>query len=191
MTRLIFIFTSPYAYHSEEVKVTSLAVDLIRGKLRLPFFGYLDSPHSGGSIFAAISAIPFFLILGNTYLAQKITALIFSLLTFILFLRLFKKNYPMIFVYLLGLFFCFSTPHYIQKSVMHEGDPVDLILFLTFAIYIFYNIFFENKKGLLNFFNFGVVCGFGFWLHYGQSTVIVTLLIFWFAFDKLFSWTRG
>ena len=183
-TRFLFIFFTPYAYYNEEAKIGSLGHDILFEKgLRLPFWGYLDSPHSGGSIFSGLVAVPFYYIFGNRYLALKMAALFFSLLTIVLWYRLIlseagEKRY----IYILFLiFFIFATPHYVQKSVILAGNTVELMFFNILVISCFWKI----KKNLvikpISYFFLGLLCGFSFWVQfmsfYFFLAIILTLFI--------------
>ncbi len=186
LVRLVFICTSPYAFNEEENRSSALSVDLVKGHLRLPFFCYMDTPHGGGRVFVSLFTLPFYLIFGNTYLSLKLTALTLSLMSFILIVKLLYKIYGVNILIPLGLLFSLSTPHYIQKSVLLVGNCSAFIFFLTIVIYIFYRIFIEGRRNLLNFVLLGFFSGFGFWVQYGQSSIIVTLILFWYLSDKLF-----
>jgi hypothetical protein len=183
-SRILFLFFTPYAFYNEEAKIGSIGHDIIfHKKLLLPFWGYLDSPHSGGSLFSGLLAIPFYLILGDRYLVLKVTALVFSVLTVFIWHRLISfefKGKKRFFIFFL-LFFTFATPHYLQKSVVLAGNTVELMFFDALAIYYFWRIR-NNTIGVFrNHFLLGVICGFSFWIQFMSFylflTVIITLFI--------------
>ena len=186
ITRLIFVSFSPYTFYDEEAKEGSLGYDLLTGGLRIPFWGYLDSPHAGGSVFTALVAVPFYLIFGKNYLALKLTALTFSLVTLaVIYLYLFPQYKEKLVLPLL-LFFVISTPHYLQKSVVHIGNIVEPILIIFLTLIFIDKIFRKNQKNFVNFAILGFLCGFGLWVQYIQLGAIITLLIIWFLKDKFF-----
>lgn len=186
IARLIFIFFSPHAFCEEEIKTGSLGYDLLTGGLKIPFWGYLDSPHSGGSIFAALTAIPFSLVFGKIDLSLKLTALAFSLATgAIVFLVLFPR-YKRSVIFPFFLFFVVSTPHYLQKSVVLMGNVVEPIFFVLLSLVFIEKIFIKKEESFFNFALLGFICGFGLWIQYVQFGVIITLFIIWFLKDRLF-----
>lgn len=186
LVRLVFIATSPYSFYEEEQKPGSLGYDLLTGGLRMPFWGYLDSPHAGGSIFTALAAVPFYLVFGKNYLALKLTALAFSLIAFaVIYLYLFLL-YSKKIVLPLFLFFVISTPHYLQKSMVHIGNIVEPILIILITLIFIDKIFRKSQKNPVNLFILGFLCGFGFWVQYIQLTVIILLFLIWFLSDKTF-----
>lgn len=186
ITRLIFVSFSPYTFYDEEAKEGSLGYDLLTGGLRIPFWGYLDSPHAGGSVFTALVAVPFYLIFGKNYLALKLTALTFSLVTLaVIYFYLFPQYKERLVLPLL-LFFVISTPHYLQKSVVHIGNIVEPILIIFLTLIFIDKIFRKKQKNFVNFAILGFLCGFGLWVQYIQVGAIVTLLIIWFLKERLF-----
>lgn len=186
ITRLIFVFFSPHTFYDEEAKEGSLGYDLLTGGLRIPFWGYLDSPHAGGSIFTALVAVPFYLVFGKNYLALKLTALAFSLITLAtIYLYLFPQYKQKLILPLL-LFFVISTPHYLEKSIVHIGNIVEPILIIFLTLIFIDRIFRKDQKNFVNFAILGLLCGFGLWIQYIQLGAIIALFIIWFLKDKLF-----
>lgn len=176
---MLFLFFTPYAYYNEEARIGSIGHDILfENGLRLPFWGYLDSPHSGGSIFSGLLAIPFYLIFGDRYLALKITALVLSLLTLILWYKLLALETGgsrKTFIFTL-LFFTFATPHYVQKSVILSGNTVELMFFNILIIYYFWKIkkHFENN---IDYLLLGVLCGFSFWVQFMSFYLLVAIVL--------------
>ena len=171
LSRLLFIFFTPLSNYCEEAKIGSLGHDfLFEEGLKLPFWCYMDSPHAGGSIFSGLVAIPFYWIVGDRYLALKIPALIFSFLTILLWYKLLDKEmgretrifFPFLF------FFVFSTPHFLQKSVIWEGNCVELMFFYILTTYYFWKYIFCETKAvpLKRFFLLGWLMGFTCWIQF-------------------------
>jgi hypothetical protein len=185
LSRFMFLFFTPYTYYSEEAKIGSIGHDIVFEKnLRLPFWGYLDSPHAGGSLFSGLIAIPFYYIFGDKYLALKITALIFSLFTLALWYKLFlyeTKERRAFILLLLLIIFSFATPHYVQKSVILAGNTVELMFFNTLIIFYFWKIKNNPAASSFNYFLLGILSGFSFWVQFMSFylflTIILTLLI--------------
>jgi len=185
-SRLFLIFYSPYIFHPEEIKETSLGLDLATGELKLPFWAYIDSPHAGGSIFTALVNIPFYLIFGRNYLAQKINSLFFSLLIFLFLIKILTQEYGNKIIIPLAFLFIFPTPQYLRFSFFNIGNIQEPLFFLLISLYLVYKIFFKREDKTKNFFYLGLSIGFGLWIHYLIFTVIVTLLVIWFLKDGLF-----
>lgn len=181
LTRLLFLTWAPYAYYDEEAKIGSIGHDLVfEHGLKLPFWCYLDSPHSGGSLFSGLAAIPFYLILGDRYLALKMTALFFSLLTVLLWFRLLareiKADKLKVFYFL--MLFSFATPHYVQKSVILAGNTVELMFFNILVILLFWKAIHDKRQAPANYLLLGIVCGFSLWVQFMSAYLILSLIIF-------------
>lgn len=186
-SRILFLLFTPYSYYCEEAKIGSIGYDVVfeRG-LKLPFWGYLDSPHAGGSIFSGLTAVPFYLIFGDKYLALKITALIFSLLTLILWYRLLlfeTKNYRQTFIFSL-IFFTFATPHYVQKSVILAGNTVELMFFNILVITYFWKIKNNPVVSPAGYFFLGILCGFSFWVQFMSFYMFLTVVLILFLTER-------
>jgi hypothetical protein len=179
-SRILFLFFTPYSFYNEEAKIGSIGHDLIfKHKLLLPFWGYLDSPHSGGSLFSGLIATPFYLIFGDRYLALKATALVLSMLTVFIWYRLIStelREQKRFFIPFL-LFFTFATPHYVQKSVILAGNTVELMFFNALIIYYFWRIK-NNTSGVYRpYFFLGILCGFSFWVQFMSFYLFFTIII--------------
>ncbi|MBN2120946.1 MAG: hypothetical protein JW734_07845, partial [Candidatus Omnitrophica bacterium] len=180
LSRLLFIFFTPYASFGEERRIGTIGHDLVFEKgLRIPFWAYLDSAHSGGSIFSGLAAVPFYIIFGDRYLALKITALFFSLLTVLLWYRLLfpeiKKS--SFFFPLFLLFFSFSIPNYLEKSVLLMGNANEIIFFNALVISYFWKINNNLKPKALDYLLLGIVSGFSFWVQFMNSYLFLAIII--------------
>jgi hypothetical protein len=186
LVRLIFIFFSPYSFFDEELKQVALGIELLNGKLTLPFWCYLDSPHSGGSLFTALLLIPFYLIVGKKFLALKIAALSYSVITFILIISLLRRYYPIKKLYFpFLLLFVFSTPHYLQKSVYLTGNTVEFLLVVFLFLWLIDGCLFQNKETKLSYLILGIVAGLGLWIQYLFSIFLFFFFIVWLWRRKL------
>lgn len=180
IVRLLLIFYSPFVYLNEEIKQISLPIDILRGKLSIPYWCYMDSPHSGGSLFTQITLLPFMIFFGKYYLALKIAALTYSVLTFLLIILLLRKYYSLENIFFpLFLLFVFSTPHYLQKSLLLTGNTVELIFFIFLFIYLTDRYLIEGKSDKYSYFLLGLIAGLGCWVQYVFSLFVLSFLLCW------------
>jgi len=179
-TRLLLVFFSSHVYLADELKQVPLGMELARGKLTLPFWCYQYSPHAGGSIFAGLSLVPFICIFGEKYLAVKITALCYSLLTLYVIFSILKKYYPCKHIVPpLVIFFVFSAPHYLQKSLSLLGNVVELIVIAFLFLWLIERVVIAGRERRLYYLILGIVAGFGAWVQYIFVAFILAFLIFW------------
>ena len=185
ISRLLFLFYSPYIHNPEEVKTSSLGYDIVFNRgLRVPMWGYLDSPHSGGHLLAQIEIIPFYLIFGNTLLALKMAAIFNSLIVFLLCLNLLKKYFSEVVIIIFSIFFILGTPHFLQKSVMILGNSMVFVLFIMLAMTLITKIFIDNDRHMKNFILLGFVSGLGLWVQYGFISIILLIIILVFMYIR-------
>lgn len=186
LVRFIFIFLSPYSFFDEEVKQISLGIELLEGKLSLPFWCYLDSPHSGGSLFTALLLVPFYLLVGKKILALKIAALTYSVITFILIISLLRRYYSIKKLYFpFFLLFVFSTPHYLQKSVYLTGNTAEFLLVIFLFLWLIDRYLLWHEETKFSYFILGIVAGLGLWIQYLFSIFIFFFLLTWILVRKL------
>ena len=187
IVRLLLVFYSPHVYLNEELKQASLGTDLLRGGLSLPFWCYLDSPHAGGSIFSGLSLVPFYLVFGRGYLALKIAALAYSFVAFLIVCFLLRRYYSWSkILFPLFVFFIFSTPHYLQKSLFLTGNTVEFLFAGFLFSWLIDRILINKKEGRFSYIMLGVVAGLGLWIQYLFLVFLITFFIFW-IFQKGFS----
>lgn len=185
-SRLLFLFFTPYAYYGEEAKIGTIGHDIVFEKqLKLPFWGYLDSPHAGGSLFSGLAAIPFYFIFGDRYLALKLTALTFSLLSLILWYKLLSSETkaPKETFILSLIFFTFATPHYVQKSVV-IGGSAGLMFFNILTIFYFWKIRKDISANNRSYFLLGCLCGFAFWVNFMSFYLFLTTVLILYLIKK-------
>lgn len=187
LSRLLFLFFTPFAYYDEEAKIGSIGHDIVFNKgLRIPFWGYLDSPHSGGSIFSGLLTIPFYYIFGDKYSALKMAALVFSFFTLVLWYRLLssetERRKETIILSL--IFFSFAVPHYVQKSVILVGNTVELMFFNILVISYFWKIKKNPDIIPISYFFLGMLCGFSFWIQFMSFYLFLAIILTLFITEK-------
>lgn len=185
--RLLFIFTSPLAYFEEERHAATIGQDILEGRLRLPFWYYLDSPHSGGSLFAGLLAIPFYIIFGKNYLALKLAALFLNLATFIFLIFVLTKRYDQRIFLPLTVLFVISTPGYLYHSLIFIGNIEPSLIFISLLNLFLLSLYIKDEtKSKLYPLGIGFLSGLGLWMQYGQVIVITEILLLLFLLDRRF-----
>jgi hypothetical protein len=99
-----------------------------------------------------------------------------------------------------SLIMIFSPALYTRFSLLMLGAHYESIFFALAAIFIFYEIFFQENPSPseshhqvdiyagknIYFAAFGIVSGLGVFFHYFYAVTLVACFLFWFIFDKLF-----
>jgi len=187
ISRLIILSTSPYLFDYEESRSGLIAKELLTGP-KLPLFEYqsLLGPHQGSIIIEGILIVPYFLLFGEYGTSLKLLWLSFYLISFIVLFLSLQKFFNKKVAIITALLFIFSPQFFTIKSLTESGSHMGQILLGGSIIYLFYNIFFNNKRKFKNFALFGAVCGFALHLEFSPLVIIFVSMLFWFIFDKKF-----
>lgn len=191
ITRVIFILKYEYIFYEEEVKFASMASDIYHfGKLKIPFFMYLDSPHSGGGLINSLLLIPIFFISGPRFISVKILGLIISVSWFFILLKIFEKIFKsefqklgkkklqknnFILIFLIILLFVISPPHLLYKSTIIIGNTNLFILMIILSLFFIINYYKLTIKFLLL---FGIFNGIALYSNYSYLSILTVNLLF-------------
>jgi len=192
ITRVIFILKYEYIFYEEEVKTASMASDLYHfGKLKIPFFMYLDSPHAGGSLINSLLLTPIFFICGPRFLSIKILGLIISIFWFFILLKIFEKIFKSDFqepekkkfqknnfllIFLIIPLFIISSPHLLYKSTIIIGNTNLFILMIILSLFFIINYYKLNFTKFL--FLFGIFNGIALYSNYSYVSILIVNLLF-------------
>ena len=179
ISRLSLIFFSPYVFYPEEYKTGSLGYDIVfNNDLRMPLFGYLDSPHAGGSLLAQIEVIPFYILFGNKYISIKMAAILNSMIVFLIGLYFMNKYFSKLEIILFSLFYILGSPYFLQHNVIIQGNDFLFLIFLMLSLWLALTLLVEKKKAIRYYALLGFILGFGFWVQYGMILMIIPTLTF-------------
>jgi len=186
LIRVPVLFTGIHqTLEPEELVRGSIAREII-DEPKLNLIDYQGDSYSGGSLISSIITIPFFILLGENLFALKLAPLlIFTLMLFLLFKfcdRFFNRETTLISCFL----FIFCPPLWTIYSFLNFGFFHESVLLTLMALFIFYEIFFENKKQNKYFLSLGIICGFSFYFVYLTIFATIAMIITWFLFDKKF-----
>ena len=184
-TRVIILFTSPYLHDWEECYIGTIAKEVIQGP-KFPFLDYTYQRHYLGSLFSGIIIVPFFLVFGESGISLKLAALSIAFLTLITIYLFLKKFFDTKTAVFFAFLFIFPMPYYTISQLISQGSHTYPLLFDAIIMFLFYNIFFDNKKDFKNFMLFGFMCGFAVWFIFQSLVMVFTCFLFWFIFDKKF-----
>ena len=185
--RLLIILTDiSQIWNFEELYAGGLAHGIITGPLIKPISNYQQSPWEVGHLLGGFLAIPFFLLFGQSLVSLKLLPMAFSLGTFVVWFLFLKKFFSPKAALISGLLFLFPPPYYTKLTLIFWSSHCEASFFSALTLFIFFNIFFENKNYLKHFIFFGLFSGFGFCFSYIHVITVITCIIFWYLIDKLF-----
>lgn len=179
VSRLLFLFFSPFAYYHEDEKVLSLPSEIINQRLEWPFWLHLDSPHSGGSIYSSIITIPFFLLFGESYLSAKLVGITISTLSFGFVIFFFKKEYSEKMAIMTALLLIFAPTRKLIHDLIRIGNTAEFELVAISSLMLAYLISRQHKIQPSRLILLGILMGLGFWIQYSYVIIMIGVLIYW------------
>jgi len=188
--RILLIGFAPKGmFLSSELYRGTIAREICEG-LHWPLWWYQNQAHSGGSLVIGIILALFFKLLGYHYLWIKVCALLISLATFLLFLRLCWTYHGFEVAIIAGILMVFAPPGLMAHSVILMGEHTESIFLILLLIAICFSCLSSLPRGPINparWFICGFFFGFGTYFSYTflAMAVYVLLFIFWCgAFPK-------
>ena len=134
----IFMF-SDAAVLTEEYARGSIAVQILQHGFSNQAF-LLSDDYALGSFFSGLWISPFFIVLGRTLLALKISALVFSFIALILWIRLFSVAISLDTGRIMGIILIFSPPVLQRYQLINMGFHTEVFLFLPLTFLLVLNI---------------------------------------------------
>ncbi len=178
--RLGLLFSGQRYVDGDEAVVGMMAKHILtRGERPLFYYG---QPYGGGHIIEAYLTSFLYLLFGFSSITLKLVPLIFSLgiivLTYLLLNRFFNERVAI----LSGLLLAVSSP-FIKSSLKVNGY-IETIFFCLLSLFLFFSIYFENKREYGRVALFGLVCGLSCYLFDFALLYLLTYLLFFFVRDK-------
>ncbi len=178
--RLGLLFSGQRYVDGDDAVVGMMAKHILtRGERPLFYYG---QPYGGGHAIEAYLASLFYLLFGFSSITLKLVPLIFSLgiiaLSYLLLERFFNERIAI----LCGLLLAVSSP-FIKSSLKVNGY-IETIFFSLLSLFLFFSIYFENKRDYKRIALFGFLCGFAYYSFDFAIFYLLTYLLFFFARDK-------
>ncbi len=191
LTRLIILLTCfEESFTCEERHQGMIAKEIIEG-MDLPLFEYQHSSYGGGTLIEGIATVPYFLILGKNLFALKLTPLLFSTATLIVFFLFAYKYFNKRTAIIMSLLFTFASPIWINNTLNSQGLHTENIFFTVTALFLFYEVIFNQKSSLIYYFCLGLVSGLGTYWAYTFLATLAAIFIIWLAHDAKMFLRRG
>jgi len=168
-----------------------IAKQLIDSPTAVPFFDLQSDSYSGGSLVVGLLMVPFFKLLGQNLISIKLVALLFSLAALISLYLFCNKFFNRKVAMVTSLLFILSPPLFTKYSLITMGFHTESILFTILFIFVFFEIFFNDRKYSSYFILLGLIGGFGVWFTYIFSITLFSCLLFWFLLDRGFFLKRN
>ena len=175
---LILVSVPTFIFDEEEMFNGTAALELLRG-FHLPLQDYMYWPHEGGALVMSFLTAPFLGVFGPNFVAMKLSALLVSLTTFILWLRVTWRLGGLTSARYLAFLFCLAPPLILKSDLMIWGHHNNVCLFIAAATLFLTDYLSTDsptqRRNLL--IKIGIVCGFGLFFAYIFAPMLVTVLL--------------
>ena len=166
--------------------LVNFARDMLLGKESLSILYYFNSHDLVSGLFTGTLVTISFMIFGISGYALKIIPILTSTaivaLAYLFLNKFFNKKTAII----TSLLFIFAPFAYTIRTFVPWEDYKGSILLTFLIMYTFFNIFYNNKKSYWNFILLGLVSGFALSFYLLNFIIILTFMLLWFSFDKMF-----
>lgn len=190
----VILFGSSKSFCESELYRGTVAQEIMHGA-PWPIWAYQNEVHTGGSLIASFTIIPFFFLFGQNLIAIKLVALIFSLATLLCVYSFTYRclNKPR--TALLTVFwFVFAPPLYLVYSTVFIGEHYESQLLTFLAFILFYKATdpqITPRHRIIIPLLLGLTCGFSVYFSYTFLITLATCLVVWLLIDKLFFLRRS
>ncbi|MCX6353696.1 MAG: hypothetical protein NTZ78_02185 [Candidatus Aureabacteria bacterium] len=190
--RVMLLLFWPETYTFLEELYSGVIARVVHDGFMLSPMEYMWHTYEGGTLIFGISAIPFFEIIGPTYLALKATAVAYSFLTFALWYFLMARFFGRRSALFCGIFFCFSPIGLTRLFFVSIGSISQNPLFDILMLTAFYRFCFADvgvypiesdalsvRRRFLNACLFGFWGGLGIYFCYFSVITLLACLLTW------------
>jgi len=156
----------------------TMAKNIIDGS-GYPIMGYCDT-HSGGELITGFGAIPFYLLMGQSYMALKMTPLFTGLGVLLLLFFFLKSNFSSRAAILGAFLFALAPTTLVKHSLLAMGNHFEILFPLTVLLFCFYRFHFQiqTKRWLAL---SAIVAGFCIFHNFSSMIVIALLCVVHFG----------
>jgi 4-amino-4-deoxy-L-arabinose transferase-like glycosyltransferase len=187
--RLLYpvLFVPPINFVDPEDLVRgTLAHDVIRGGLSVPFWDYLADHYSGGSLVVGLLAVPSFLLLGPSLFALRLIPILFALAVLLAWYAFMARNFDARAALFTAAFFALPPASYLDGSSLAMGFHTESMVFSAVAFLLLFEMLRREDRGLGWPAGLGLTLGFGTWFCYTTLVSVAIVLVWWFWHDRRF-----
>ncbi len=185
--RSFFVLLRPNISHPEEALLGILIKHILEGRVTVSIFDYF-SPHEGGTVAAALTAVPWCMIFGVSTATLRVISLFHGVIilgALFMFVNRFWGRFAAI---IAALLYILAPPSFSHYTYLFFNSEYFIMFFNTLIMWFFLSIFFVpgNRKKPALYCALGFVCGFGIYYLFSSLLFTAWILLSWFLIDKLF-----
>ncbi|MFH1318877.1 MAG: glycosyltransferase family 39 protein [Candidatus Omnitrophota bacterium] len=145
----------------------------------LSFFHPNLSFEGGGHFIYALISAPFMLFFGKSYFSLRLASLPFLALIYFLMYKFCNRYFNLRTAVFASLLLVFASEFSSRYSIVGDGRYFHLNLFFICSLYLFSKI--REKKDILYYFLFGLICALGVYFYpaFLVSVIVFLLFLFW------------
>ena len=159
LTRIPILLSHGNFVTGDGAVVGIMAKHISEGK-NFPFYFYKQY-YGGGRVIEAYSAALLFKLFGISGLVLTLVPLAFSFMIILLVYFIIKKYFSYELAFLSAILIIFSG--ILLEPSFESSGYIETIFFILIGVYIFFNIYFDNKNSLKNLILFGFINGVAYW----------------------------
>lgn len=176
-------------FQGEEPYIGIVARGIIEGWAK-PLLDFQVVPWHSGSIVNVILTVPFFALIGQSYLSLRIVSILFHLTGLIFLFFLMARHFSMRSAFLSCLLYIFSPPLLTARSLIFNGSHAEIVVWNIIIFYVFFNLI-DCQLRKSNYIILGVLSGFALGCCYSTIITIFAYIFVWFLINKRFFWSKG
>jgi hypothetical protein len=186
---VLLFFIDKFFMH-EELHHGMIAKEIMEGR-GLSIFEYPLTNYGHGGVWSGILTIPFFALFGQNRFALQLTPVAFAAAILIILFLFAYKFFNRRVAVITGVLYIFSSRMWFEFNLHNGGLHFENIIFTVGAMYIFYEIMFNNKNRLAYYFFLGLISGFGTYWIYTFLITLSAIFLLWFLRDKKLFLKKG
>jgi len=176
-------------FQGEEPYIGIVARGIIEGWAK-PLLDFQVCPHFGGSIINSILVVPFFVLIGQSYLSLRIVSILFHLTGLVFLFFLMARHFNVRSAFLSCLLYVFSPPLLTARSLIFNGSHAELVVWNIMIFYVFFNLI-DRQSRKSNYIILGILSGFALGCCYSAIVTIFSYTFVWFLKNRRFFWSKG
>lgn len=163
-----------------------IAQHLLNASLIMPLIHYQYHSEKGDAIVIGLLAVPFFFILGNTYVSLKLVGLFLSCLVVILWFIYINHFFDRHTAIISALLLIFCPPTFTKVSLISWGGHGQANFYIIIALLFFSCIHFKEDIKTKKYLSllFGLFCGIALYATKIFGVFLLSMFIFWLLIDR-------
>ena len=164
LTRLTLVLSVADVFTYGDEMEKGAASKALLDRIGVPVWHLTYVPHEGGGFLVMILRAVFFVLVGPSVLAQKLTAIATTALLLVVGLRLAAEHFGAKAAGILGLLVVFAPDAYLRSSMLAIGTHFESTIPIALVLHYVLRVLFREPARLADWFLLGVFSGLGLYV---------------------------